>query len=402
MNAYSAGYRKGEDGYRRITAALFAAGLATFASMYCIQAVLPDIAAGFDVPPARSALTVSATTGALALAIIPASILSERFGRTRVMAIAATVSALIGLIIPLLHNLDVIVALRGLQGVTLAGVPAVAMAYLAEEVHAESLGAAMGRYIAGNTIGGLSGRLIASTALEVVSWRWALEAAFTFSLLMTAFFIKRAPASRNFTPKNIGVRRSAHHVGEHARTPRILALVIVAFLLMGSFVSVYNVLGFRLIGEPFNLSPAVAGLAFVMYLAGTVTSAWAGRLSARFGRVQVLLASIAVMLGGLMLTIPNNLATLLLGMLIMTGGFFAAHSCASSAVGQLAGRNRAEASSLYLFGYYSGSSVVGALAVIPYQHGGWLACVLCVSALIVTAALLVLAINLRRARRAHQ
>ena len=139
--------------------------MATFISMYSAQAVLPQLAREFDVSPATSALAVSATTGVLAFAIVPASILSERFGRIRVMAASALVSALIGLLIPLAHDLGVVLAGRALQGLTLAGVPAVAMAYLAEEVDGRDLGAAMGRYIAGTTIGGLSGRLVAGLAL---------------------------------------------------------------------------------------------------------------------------------------------------------------------------------------------------------------------------------------------
>lgn len=392
------GYRVGEPGFRRISRALFAAGLATFASMYCIQAVLPDVAGEFHASPAASALTVSATTGALAVSIIPASVLSERFGRTHVMAIAALLAAIIGLIIPFMHRLDIIAVLRAVQGVALAGVPAVAMAYLAEEVDGSSLGTAMGRYIAGNTIGGLAGRLIASTSLEFTSWRWALEFSCTFALILTFMFVRWAPPSRFFTPKPIGIKASAHNIAEHLRAPRIMALVAVAFLLMGAFVSVYNVLGFRLLARPFELSPAIAGLVFLLYLSGTVASAVAGRLADRFGRVEVLLGGIAVMVTGLLLTLPDSLIGVLVGMLLFTAGFFAAHSCASSAVGTLARRHRAEASSMYLFGYYSGSAVIGALAGIPYVYGGWGECVLVVAGLIVVAALIVVLVTLPAVR----
>ncbi len=47
-------------------------------------------------------------------------------------------------------------------------------------------------------------------------------------------------------------------------------------------------------------------------------------------------------------------------MLLFTGGFFAAHSVASGWVGLIATDHRAEASALYLFAYYAGSSVAGA------------------------------------------
>ncbi|MGY2062088.1 MFS transporter, partial [Nocardia gipuzkoensis] len=157
---------------RRITLALFAAGLTTFASMYSAQALLPSLSAAFGATPAHAALAVSLTTGALALAIVPVSVLSGRFGRTRVMIASAVAAAVIGLLVPLSPNLDVLLAGRALQGLALAGVPAVAMAYLAEEIGAGGLGAAMGVYIAGTSVGGLAGRLIPAFVLEGASWRW--------------------------------------------------------------------------------------------------------------------------------------------------------------------------------------------------------------------------------------
>nr|WP_275439402.1 MFS transporter [Dermacoccus nishinomiyaensis] len=382
------GYRRGTNGYTRITTALFAAGMATFISMYSAQAVLPQLAREFDVSPATSALAVSATTGVLAFAIVPASILSERFGRIRVMAASALVSALIGLLIPLAHDLGVVLAGRALQGLTLAGVPAVAMAYLAEEVDGRDLGAAMGRYIAGTTIGGLSGRLVAGLALDVVSWRWAMEAAAVVALVFTAVFVRLAPPSRFFAAKPIGVRASMHNVATHLRNARVMALVAIAFLLMGGFVSLYNILGFRLLDEPFALPQALVSVVFVMYLSGTVTSAWAGRLADRFGRGRVLLASIAFMLVGLALAWVDWLPGVFVGMLVFTGAFFAAHSSASGWVSAMADEHRAEASSLYLFGYYTGSSVVGALVGLPFSRSGWAGASLFVGALVVLAALI--------------
>lgn len=379
------GYARGDAGYVRITAALFAAGMATFVSMYSAQAVLPQLADEFGASPAVAALAVSATTGVLAFAIVPASILSERFGRTRVMVCSALVSALIGVLIPLAHSLELVLLGRALQGLTLAGVPAVAMAYLAEEVEPAALGAAMGRYIAGTTIGGLGGRLVAGLALDATSWRWALEAAAVVALAFTAAFVRLAPPSRFFVPKTIGVRTSATNVTAHLRNPRVLGLVAIAFLLMGGFVSVYNVLGFRLLRSPFDLPQALVGLVFCMYVSGTLTSAWAGRLADRFGRGSVLVSSIVTMSVGLAITWFDALPAVLLGMLLFTGGFFAAHSTASGWVGVLATSHRAEASSLYLFGYYTGSSVIGAIAGLPFAAFGWAGTVCVVAAAVLTA-----------------
>lgn len=376
---------RGTREYRAVTLALFAAGLTTFVSMYSAQALLPALTGEFGVPPAVAALAVSVTTGMVALAIIPASVLSERFGRTRVMVASAAVSSVIGVLLPLSPNIWVLLIGRALQGVALAGIPAVAMAYLAEEIHTRDLGAAMGRYVAGTTIGGLVGRLVPAAVLDVASWRWAMEAAALLALVLAVVMTRKLPPSRHFRAQRVSPRIVASNLAGHLRNPALVLLFALGFLLMGGFVSVYNFLGFRLLDAPFSLPEALVGLVFLLYLSGTYTSAAAGSAADRFGRAAVLLGAVLAMALGLAITLWAVLPLVLVGMLLFTGGFFAAHSVASGWVGLLATDHRAEASSLYLFAYYLGSSVAGATAGIAYAHGGWAATVGFVGALVAVA-----------------
>ncbi|MBB5918539.1 putative MFS family arabinose efflux permease [Nocardia transvalensis] len=384
---------------RRITVALFAAGLTTFASMYSAQALLPSLSVAFAATPARAALAVSLTTGLLALAIVPVSVLSGRFGRTRVMIVSAVVSSVIGLLLPLSPNLDVLLAGRAIQGLALAGVPAVAMAYLAEEIGSAGLGAAMGVYVAGTSIGGLAGRLLPAFTLEVASWRWGDAAVAVAAALCTIWFVRCLPPSRRFEARPLGIRSLTSDLAGHLRHRTLLALFGLAFVLMGGFVSLYNFLGYRLIDAPFGLSAATAGLVFLMYLAGTVTSATAGRMADRHGRPRILALSVAVMAVGLLISLPDSLPFVLLGILLCTAGFFGAHSVASGWVGAAATGNRAAASSLYLFAYYLGSSIAGGAAGIAYGHHGWAGLTGYVGALLAIA--IALTTTLARSARGH-
>lgn len=361
----------GSPGYRRATTALFAAGMTTFMALYYVQALLPQLSDHFGVSPATSALAVSLTTGFLAVAIIPASVLSERYGRVRVMVISALAASIIGIVLPWSPSIEVLLAGRALQGVLCAGVPAVAMAYLAEEVDGASLGTAMGRYVAGTTIGGLTGRLVPGVAADLVSWQWALEAACLVSLGFALVFWRTVPASRFFSPQRVAPRITAQNLLNHLRDRGLLPLFFLAFVLMGGFVTVYNFIGYRLLRHPFDLSEATVAAVFLMYLAGTFSSTFAGRLADRRGRRRVLIAAVSTMLVGLALTVPDRLPLVLIGMLLFTAGFFAAHSVASGWVSARATDHRAEASSLYLFHYYLGSSVVGALGGLVFSAFGW-------------------------------
>ncbi|MFF2556645.1 MFS transporter [Nocardia sp. NPDC058058] len=356
---------------RRITVALFAAGLTTFASMYSAQALLPSLSIAFGATPARAALAVSLTTGLLALAIVPMSVLSDRVGRTRVMIGSAVAASVIGLLLPFSPTLEVLLAGRAIQGVALAGVPAVAMGYLAEEIGAGGLGAAMGVYVAGTSLGGLTGRLIPAFTLEVGSWRWGAATIAIAAAACAGVFVRMLPGSRRFTPRPIAIRSVAAGFANHLRDRTLLPLYGLAFVMMGGFVSLYNFLGYRLTREPFGLSAATVGLVFVLYLAGTVTAAASGRMTARVGRSRVMGLGLLAMAAGLLLTLPDVLPIILFGVLLCTAGFFAIHATASGWVGAAADGNRAAASALYMCAYYLGSSVVGGLGGLVFGRFAW-------------------------------
>lgn len=391
------GHRVGEPGYRRTTLAVFAAGMATFMTLYYVQGLLPVFSEHYGVSPASSALAVSVTTGLLAFAIVPASVLSERYGRIRVMTISAVTATLLGLVLPWSPTFEVLLAGRALQGLLCAGVPAVAMAYLAEEIDGRSLGTAMGTYIAGTTIGGLVGRMIPTLAADLIAWQWALELASLVALVFAVLFARLVPRSTHFVPHHVAPRQTLRNLAGHLQDVPLLCLFGLAFVLMGGFVTVYNFLGYRLIEAPFNLPVALAGLVFMLYLAGTVSSAAAGRMSDSWGRSRVLGVSIAIMIAGLALSLPDWLPTVIAGILLFTAGFFAAHSVASSWVGARATSHRAEASSLYLLGYYLGSSFVGALGGIAFTLAGWVGVAGYVAAFLAVGAVLAV-ILVRRTR----
>jgi predicted MFS family arabinose efflux permease len=165
--------------------------------------------------------------------------------------------------------------------------------------------------------------------------------------------------------------QTVRNLAAHLRDTPLLCLFGLAFVLMGGFVTVYNFLGYRLIAGPFDLPATLAGLVFLLYLAGTVSSATAGRMSDSLGRSRVLVGAVILMIGGLALSLPDWLPTVLIGILLFTAGFFAAHSVASGWVSARATTHRAEASSLYLLGYYLGSSIVGALGGVAFTLAGW-------------------------------
>src|SRR5690606_32686358 len=328
-----AGHLPRTPSYRRLIAGLFFAGVATFAQLYSLQAVLPQVAADLDVPAATAALTVSAATLGIAIAVIPWSLVADRIGRILAMAIGIIAATSFGLAAPPSTEITVLLALRLGEGLALGAVPAVALAYLSEEVHARHVAAAAGSYTAGTTVGGLSGRLIAGPLAEAFDWRvgvWSVTVLCTASAVL---FLWLVPRARRFIPGRLRTDAGPGIITRlirALRSPRLLALYAQGFLLMGAFVAVYNYLGFHLIAPPFLLPIWLVTLLFLAYLAGTFSSPWAGVLASRFVRHRVLLAAIGVFGVGVALMSVPNVIVILAGLVVFTAGFFGAHAIASS------------------------------------------------------------------------
>jgi YNFM family putative membrane transporter len=98
------------------------------------------------------------------------------------------------------------------------------------------------------------------------------------------------------------------------------------------------------------------------------------------------MCSLLTMGGGLFLTLAQPLLLIIVGIVILTIGFFAAHTLASAWVGTRAPVARAQASSLYLLAYYLGSSISGTGGGFVWSIWGWNGVVILVTSLLVAAA----------------
>ncbi|MGK6326091.1 MFS transporter [Erwinia sp. DT-104] len=363
--------KRGTPQFMRVTLALFSAGLATFALLYCVQPILPILSQAFGVSPAASSLSLSISTGLLALGLLVTGPLSDAVGRKNVMVTALMLAALFTLLSAGMSSWHGILLMRALTGLALSGVAAVGMTYLSEEIHPSAIAFSMGLYISGNSIGGMSGRLLSGVIADFTSWRVAVAVIGCFALAGALMFWKILPPSRHFRPASLRPRSLLINFRLHWRDSGLPLLFAEGFLLMGAFVTLFNYIGYRLLSPPWSLSQAVVGLLSVVYLTGSWSSPKAGAMTAKYGRAAVLLASVTLMLAGVLITLANTLWLIFPGMMLFTAGFFAAHSVASGWIGPRARRAKGQASSLYLFSYYLGSSLAGTLGGVFWHHFGW-------------------------------
>lgn len=382
----------GSPEFTRTNLALFAAGFVTFINLYTVQTLFPQFSETYNITPATASLTLSVATITLAISLLLFGSLSEAWGRKPLMIASLFATSLFTLVIGFMPTFESLLVLRALQGIAFAGVPSIAMAYLAEEMDSKSLGIAMGLYISGNSIGGLSGRVLMGIISDVSSWQVGMVCIGVLSLIITGYFIWALPMSRYFTPKPLHIPSLWQSLRAHIATPLLLKLFCIGFCLMGAFVALFNYIGFQLLAPPYSLSTAVVGAIFIVYLVGTFSSTWFGSLSVKHGRQRMLLYGCIIMGTGALITLATPLLFKCLGLIAFTFGFFGAHSIASNAVSFYASHDKAQASSLYLFAYYTGSSVGGTIAGVFWLAFGWLGVISCITAFIALSILLTMSL----------
>jgi YNFM family putative membrane transporter len=384
----------GTSEFRKMSLALFLGGFSTFSLLYCVQPLLPEFVSTFHVSPAESALALSLTTGMLALAIMAAGALSQALGRRGMMFGSMALAALLNVAAGLAPVWGLLLLARACEGVVLGGVPAVAMAYVGEEMEPHDLGSAMGLYVAGTAFGGMMGRVGMGVLTELGSWRWALAMIGLLDFAAAVAFIVLLPRSRHFV-RQPGFNPQLHLAawGGHLRNLGLLKIFALGFAAMAVFVTVFNYAGFRLKAAPYSLTQTQSSLIFLAYGLGIIASPIAGRFADRHDRRIPLLAGFFAMVAGVGFTLCQPLLLFAAGIALVTLGFFIVHSVASGGVGRLAGATKGHATSLYLLFYYAGASLVGSAGGFFWQHGGWTGVAILAGAVALTGAAVGLSIK---------
>jgi YNFM family putative membrane transporter len=297
-----------------------------------------------------------------------------------------TIAAATTVLCSLVHSFEQLIVLRGLLGIALGGMPAVAIAYLSEEVETSALASTIGLYIAGSALGGMSGRLLNALLCDYLSWRVAFAIMGSIGLYTAWEFWRTLPDAQYVKPSaaNSSNKLPAIIAGfrTHAGNPDLLRLFALAFILTGCFTSFYNYISFYLVAAPFHFSQASLGSFSIFYLLGMLSSILASSSIARFGRRKLVLSALGGMLFSLLLTLSANIYFILTGTALFTFSFFAAHSVASSWVARLAVSSRSLASAMYLFCYYLGASVLGSIGGSIWSNSSWPGLILFMSILL--------------------
>lgn len=385
--------KKGSQAYIKIIVALFISGFTIFSILYSVQPLIPHFTNAFNVSETVASLALSAATITLAIAMLFFGALSEVLGRKPIMIFSVISVSLLALMQPFILDFNTFLIVRLIQGICLAGLPSIAMAYIGEEISSHNLPEAMGIYISGNAFGGAFGRIFTGFISSIYGHQTGLISIGIISVIAAILFTFLLPASNHFEKQRFSVKALLVSYSKHLKNIRLLKPFMIGFLLLGCNIAAFNYIGFVLADEPYHLHDSVISFVYLLFLIGMISSILNAKLRAQLGTLNALKFSILLLIFGIWITLLPPLPFKILGLAFSVYAFFSGHAIASAVVTSRAEDHKAQASSLYLLFYYMGSSVGGTLAGIFYGAIQWPGVVLMITAFMIIAFIIALTIK---------
>jgi len=354
-------------------------GIATiFSNLYATQPILPILSQSLAVPPALSALTVSAPVLCVALASVIYGPLSDHIGRKPVMIGTACLLLIPTSLAALAVNLPMLVICRALQGLLIPGTTVVGIAYIQEEFPPAWRGMGMGAYVSATVLGGVEGRLQGGFIADWLGWHWIfISFAITTGLgtLLMALLLPGIKHGRQVSGRTELKLRQVGRIYLQLRTffhqRRIIGASLMALAFFFTFISIFTYIPYRMKEAPFSLSDSAVNLLYLVYLVGFFVPLWVGRLSDKVGRRLVLGCTLSGVTVGILLTSLPNLIGILIGLAVLCSSLFATQTVATAFVGDNATTARGSAASFYMLWYYTGGFLGPLLCGLAWQGLGW-------------------------------
>ncbi|MCL1090906.1 MFS transporter [Shewanella profunda] len=367
----------------RLMWALCVASVVVYINLYLMQGMLPLIAEHFAVSGSKATLILSVTSFSLAFSLLIYAVISDRIGRHTPIVVSLWLLALSNILLIWTPDFNGLLLVRLLQGVVLAAVPAIAMAYFKEQLSPNTMLKAAGIYIMANSIGGIAGRLLGGMMSQFLSWQasmWLLFLVTLVGVALTSYLLPsgadaQAMSQAQSEPKLLSKRarliQDFYGFSHHLTDPQMRLVYAIGGLTFMMMVNQFSFIQLHLMAQPYEWSRFQATLIFLCYSSGTIASYFTAKWLAKFGQHKLYQWSWCLMLLGSLLTLFDTTLTICAGFLMTACGFFLTHSCCNSFVAMRASRDRAKATSLYLCCYYLGAALGGPYLMMFWHEALW-------------------------------
>ena len=363
-------------------------GFFAFLNVYSVQSVLPMVMDDFHATAVQAGLTVGATVLGIGLVSPFMGMLSDAFGRKAILCTSLFALTVPTALIPLSQGLNMLIALRFLQGLAVPGIVVVLIAYLSEEFRSGGVASMTSTYVGGTVMGGFCGRFITGHAGHLLGWRGAFVMLAVLNLIGALLVWRALPASRNFVP-NRNFQGAMATLWGHLHNRRLMAACAVGFCVLFSLVGTFTYVNLHLAAPPFSLTAAGLANVFTVYLVGVLVTPMAGRHIDRLGFMRSMLGALGISACGLLLTLLPSLWAVVVGLAVCSTGVFLCQSATISSIAKNVSEGRSLATGIYYMSYYCGGAAGTWAAGLAYEGYGWSGSVLVIAMVQTCAAALV-------------
>ncbi len=347
---------------------LYVTGFAAFIGLYLPQPLLPHLAEIFSVSAQSSSLIISLTILGIGLAAPFVGVLSDSLGRKRILTVCSTFLAVFMIACALSPSFSFLLLFRFLQGLCLPGLFVVAVAYTSEVLDKAAMTKAAGIYVAMTVIGGMLGRLLGGAVTDLLSWRLGFAISGLFYLGLVFLWIRQKESEGG---KKKTLQEALKGTLSHFQNYALVAGLALGFCLFFAFQSTFTYLPFKLKADPFGLSSTLISLTYLSFIAGMISSSFAGQIRQKIGLRSSFLVGFSIAVLGNIITLSFNLWLILLGLIVICFGNWLVQGLAVGFVATATQHDRAGANALYLLFYYLGGSLGGYLPGFSFDAFGY-------------------------------
>lgn len=307
--------------------ALAVVGALSVANAYYIHPIVREVAAHFQVTEAEIGIVPALNQIALAVGILLLLPLGDKFGNRRLVFIFSCLQAACLFIMAFASNFLIFTAASTLLGgVTIA--PYLLPAYASKRTHPKELGRITALLTAGVLFGILYARAGAGVLAEYFGWQlvYYLASGLMLILVVTLRFLMRArerqdaPTTENTAPTQTYGQLLASLLPLLRQYPEAALSGLIQAANFGIFVALWLGLALHLTSPQMGYSVAVVG--YLAFTAGVsmITTPRLGILTDKMGpeRARFAFATIQILAMVLMLAFENNLALLMIPILMNT------------------------------------------------------------------------------------
>lgn len=360
-----------EKNYTIMTVVLCWSGMVVMSSLYVTIPLIALFSHLFNVSLAQSAATGSIFSIGFAIGCLLFGAISDKYGRKKVIFIGLLTLSIISFLLGFVDSIFWLVILRGLQGVAAATFSPVALAYVVEMFPVEKKVTTIGFVSTGFLVAGIIGQVISTVVSQHFGWHmvfFLLSVVYMITAVWVQYSLPKGATSQSYTD----ILGPIKQMGKVFTHKSLVLSYMIAFVLLMAFVNMYTVLGNYLSSSIYNLTAEQILYFRLAGLFGMILSPLAGRLTKRFEVRKVLQGGLLVAIFSLSaMGFVSYLPLLVIMSVCFVIGIAISVPSLVALVGQLGGKARGIAVSIYTFILFLGTSIGPIISIYLMKIGGY-------------------------------